>query len=215
MVAVALIFASISTICSYAEKDDQEYQLEQIEIIQVTECEPQQELSSLPDSKEDMPEIKIISQTVEDDNEIPEKMQNDFSENEKIAMGKTVYIEARGECEEGRIAIVSVILNRLKTRSAEYGAENGEVMEVITYPGAFAYPRDMTDEFFINCPEYEICMEAVEKALSGEDPTREHFPEGARHFYSLIEPLSEKEAAKREGIEIYVIGNQAFHNELN
>ena len=88
-------------------------------------------------------------------------------------------------------------------------------MEVITYSGAFAYPKDMTDEFFLNCPEYELCMEAVEKALNGEDPTREYFHEGACHFYSLVEPLSEKEAARREGIDIYVIGNQAFHNDLN
>ena len=76
---------------------------------------------------------------------------------------------------KGRIAIVAVILNRLITGKVEYGAENGNVMEVITYSGAFAYPKDMTDEFFLNCPEYELCMEAVEKALNGEDPTREYF----------------------------------------
>lgn len=151
----------------------------------------------------------------EESEEIQEETQEKFSESEKIAMGKTVYKEARGECEEGRIAIVAVILNRLATGREEYGAENGDVMEVITYPGAFAYPRDMTDEFFINCPEYEICMEAVERAINGEDPTREYFPEGARHFYSLLEPLSEYEAARREGIYQQVIGNQAFHNEFN
>lgn len=159
---------------------------------------------------------QIIQPLDEEDEEDEEKEEAvTFTESEKIAMGKTVYKEARGECEDGRIAIVAVILNRLETGSEEYGAENGNVMEVITYPGAFAYPKDMTDETFINCPEYEMCMAAVEAAISGVDPTRIHFPQGARHFYSLVEELSEKAKANREGVDTYIIGNQAFHNDMN
>ncbi len=174
---------------------------ENIEMKQVTQDKKVVQISAEP--------VKLTAEVIEED------PITAFTESEKIAMGKTVYEEGRGECEEGRISIVAVILNRLKTRSKEYGAENGNVMEVITYPGAFAYPKDMTDDFFINCPEYEICMAAVEDAINGEDPTKAYFSNGAHHFYSIIEPLSEKETAKRENIDIYVIGNQAFHNDMN
>lgn len=157
----------------------------------------------------------VTEEPIDTEQPISEGTRGVFTESEKIAMGKTVYKEARGECEEGRVAVVAVILNRLETGRQEYGAENGNIMEVITYPGAFAYPKDMTDEFFLNCPEYDLCMEAVERAINGEDPTRSHFPDGARHFYSVTEPLSQQEAAKRNGIDKLVIGNQAFHNDFN
>lgn len=221
MVSVALVIMLVGTICAIANVITKEKKEEEIEAIKTVEMKPQQEMSSYP-AEEDLPEIKTISKEENEESkvtanqivEVTDEVPLIFSEAERIAMGKTVYKEARGECEKGRIAIVAVILNRLITGKVEYGAENGNVMEVITYSGAFAYPKDMTDEFFLNCPEYELCMEAVEKALNGEDPTREYFPEGACHFYSLVEPLSEKEAARREGIDIYVIGNQAFHNDL-
>ncbi len=222
MVSVALVIMLVATICAITNVITKQKKEEEIEAIKTVEMKPQQEMSSYP-AEEDLPEIKTISKEENEESkvtanqivEVTDEVPLIFSEAERIAMGKTVYKEARGECEKGRIAIVAVILNRLITGKVEYGAENGNVMEVITYSGAFAYPKDMTDEFFLNCPEYELCMEAVEKALNGEDPTREYFPEGACHFYSLVEPLSEKEAARREGIDIYVIGNQAFHNDLN
>lgn len=222
MVSLALIIMFVGAICALGNVIANQKEEDEIETIKTVEMKPQQEMSSCR-TEEKPQEIRTISKeekeepkvTVNEIVEVTEEIPFIFSEAEKIAMGKTVYKEARGECEKGRIAIVATILNRLMTGKEEYGAENGNVMEVITYPGAFAYPRDMTDDFFLNCPEYNLCMEAVEKALSGEDPTREYFAEGACHFYSLVEPLSEKEAARREGIDIYVIGNQAFHNDLN
>lgn len=216
MVIIALAIVIGCTICSIANSTKHE----EMEAVMTVEIKPLQEMSS--HNTNESPEIQTIGISEKETKvtstqivEVAEEVQLIFSKAEKIAMGKTVYKEARGECEEGRIAVVAVMINRLKTGSAEYGAENGNIMEVITYPGAFAYPKDMTDEFFLNCPEYEICMSAVEAAIAGEDPTKEHFSEGARHFYSVVEPLSEYEAAKREGIDIYVIGNQAFHNDMN
>lgn len=233
--AITLILMLISTICAIANITKSHEEKAKVETVKIVEWKPQQEMSSYR-TEESFPEIRTISKeekeaqstaspimemneeveaTSSPIEESGEQTQVIFSEDEKIAMGKTVYNEARGECEQGRIAIAAVILNRLWTGKAEYGAENGDIMEVITYPAAFAYPKDMTDEFFLNCPEYEICMDAVEAAIAGEDPTKEHFQEGALHFYSLIEELSEKAKAAREGVDTYIIGNQAFHNDMN
>lgn len=213
LIGIVCLIASAATAAKY-EKE------EKFDTIRIVETRHQEELSSCQDKPQEIKTINSAEREADEATsnqfvEVVEEVQFTFSEDEKIAMGKTLYIEARGECKKGRIAVIAVILNRLRSGREEYGAENGNVMEVITYPGAFAYPEDMTDEFFLNCPEYELCMESVEAAIAGEDPTREHFTEGARHFYSLVEPLSESEAAKREGIDIYKIGNQAFHNDMN
>ena len=131
MVSVALVIMIIVTICAIAVITKQKKE-EEIEAIKTVEMKPQQEMSSYP-AEEDLPEIKTISKEENEESkvtanqivEVTDEVPLIFSEAERIAMGKTVYKEARGECEKGRIAIVAVILNRLITGKVEYGAENG------------------------------------------------------------------------------------------
>ena len=59
------------------------------------------------------------------------------------------------------------------------------------------------------------CMEAVEAACKGWDPTRATFPEtGALFFYSP-KNMSEEAMLSRMGVKIHVIGNHDFHVDFN
>ena len=127
---------------------------------------------------------------------------------EKILMAKLVYVEARGECFEGKVAVAAVALNRKYSGRTEFNRNSIE--SVITQPGAFASISGVTQEMLDSVPE---CMEAVEAALKGWDPTRKLFEEGACFFYAPAH-ISEKEMLKRVGIPTLYIGNHAFHNEL-
>ena len=61
--------------------------------------------------------------------------------------------------------------------------------------------------------EYPDCMEAVEVACKGFDPTREVFKQGALYFYSP-KLVTGKEKEIREGIKVMVIGNHNFHYDF-
>lgn len=138
-----------------------------------------------------------------------------FTEEEKLGIGKVVWKESRGEPYDGKVAVAAVVLNRLETGNKLFGASNGSVMDVITYPGAFASINGFYDWDFQHTGEYEECMKAVEDAISGKDPTKEYFSNGALFFYSTVVPLSDAEMANRAGIETYQIGNHAFHEKMN
>ena len=102
MVSVALVIMIIGTICAIAVITKQKKE-EEIEAIKTVEMKPQQEMSSYP-VEEDLPEIKTISKeeneeskvTVNQIVEVTDEVPLIFSEAERIAMGKTVYKEARG-----------------------------------------------------------------------------------------------------------------------
>lgn len=131
-----------------------------------------------------------------------------FTPEEKVMMAKVVYREARGECERGRVAVAAVIINRYL--SGEFGKT---INDVITQPNAFASISRVTDEMLAQLP---WCMEAVELACKGWDPTREWFEDtGALYFYNPEGDLSPEARAAREGVEQYTIGNHNFHIELN
>lgn len=130
-----------------------------------------------------------------------------FSYEEMVMMAKVVYREARGECERGRVAVVAVIINRLL--NGEFG---NSISEVIKQENAFANISCVTDEMLKANPQ---CMEAVELACNGWDPTREWFEDGALFFYNPNGDLSDEARAAREGVEQYAIGNHNFHIELN
>lgn len=157
-----------------------------------------------------------------------------FTFEEQLALGKMVLAEAENQVVElsqkeidklkaegidpetvrlrGLIAVAAVPINRLESRRAEFDAENGNILEVVNKPYAFATNSNMKDEIFMNHPMYEDCMKAVYYAMCGVDPTEEHFGNGgARFFYSLVVPLSSDAAAARENLDIYVIGDHAFH----
>jgi spore germination cell wall hydrolase CwlJ-like protein len=127
---------------------------------------------------------------------------------EKVMMAKVVYREARGECERGRVAVAAVIINRYLN-----GGFGGSISEVVRQTNAFANISYVTDDMLEANPQ---CMEAVELACKGWDPTREWFEDtGALFFYNPNGDLSPEARAAREGVEQYSIGNHNFHVELN
>ena len=79
-------------------------------------------------------------------------------------MAKIVYAESKGEPYEGKVAVASVILNRVLNP----GFPNS-VKEVILQPNAFSCVIDGE----INVVPTEECYNAVYDAIKGNDPTNE------------------------------------------
>lgn len=131
------------------------------------------------------------------------------TDEEKVYMAKLVYAEARGECLEGKVAVAAVILNRYVSGSTWFYRDS--IYDVITQPWQFASISGITEQDLMSVPE---CMEAVEYALKGWDPTRKMFENGACFFYAP-DKISASEAAKRAGVPTLTIGNHAFHNDFN
>lgn len=131
------------------------------------------------------------------------------TDEEKVYMAKLVYAEARGECLAGKVAVAAVILNRFMSNCTWFDRES--IYSVITQPYQFASISGITQSHLDQVPE---CMEAVEYALKGWDPTRELFENGACFFYAP-DKISAAAAAEREGVPTLTIGNHAFHNEFN
>lgn len=131
------------------------------------------------------------------------------TDEEKVYMAKLVYAEARGECLAGKVAVAAVILNRFMSDCTWFDRDS--IYSVITQPYQFASISGITQSHLDQVPE---CMEAVEYALKGWDPTRELFENGACFFYAP-DKISAAAAAEREGVPTLIIGNHAFHNEFN
>ena len=134
-----------------------------------------------------------------------------ISEEDKIMMAKVVWAESRGEPYEGKVAVAAVILNRYSFDENEYDFKNDSIKSVILQKNQFASIKNVTSK---DLDEYPECMQAVEAACKGWDPTRKKFKEGALYFYAP-DLISEEMEAAREGIEILVIGGHNFHIELN
>ena len=85
-------------------------------------------------------------------------------------MAKLVYAESRGEPFEGKVAVASVVLNRV----LDYNFPNS-IRDVIFQPNAFScvYQNNI-----VAYPD-KNCYDAVYSALSGVDPTNE-----ALYFYN-------------------------------
>lgn len=123
-------------------------------------------------------------------------------------MEKVDYAEARGESLKGQISVVAVILNRYI-----YYKGKKSIEEIVTAKNQFAKIDWITQEML---DEYPICKKAVQKAISGQDPTRAKFPKGARYFYEPDSPyISEYQLKIREGVKGLKIGCHIFHNDFN
>ncbi len=133
-----------------------------------------------------------------------------ISYEDKIIMAKVLYKECRGECFKGKVAVAAVILNRLYSGLSEFDTKS--IYAVVTQGAQFADISEVTMEDLDSVPE---CMEAVEAACKGWDPTREMFPEGAKHFYAPKGDIAPYQLAIREGIDELAIGNHNFHNDFN
>ncbi len=138
-----------------------------------------------------------------------------YTHQELLTLAKIIWAEARGESYKGKVSVGAVAMNRLNTKSSEFGAENGSLMEVLLKKWAFADISDLSDEEFKNSDYYDDCIKAALAALAGEDPTKEYFQNGALFFYDIYMDISEKQKRYREGIDTYKIGCHAFHVELN
>lgn len=79
-------------------------------------------------------------------------------------MADLVYAESRGEPFEGKIAVASVVLNRVFSSSFP-----DTISEVILQPNAFSCVKDNT---IIAYPD-QNCYDAVYSALGGNDPTND------------------------------------------
>ena len=79
-------------------------------------------------------------------------------------MAKIVYAESKGEPYEGKIAVASVILNRVLSS----GFPNS-IKEVVLQPQAFSCVVNGE----INVTPTEECYNAVYDAIEGNDPTNE------------------------------------------
>jgi N-acetylmuramoyl-L-alanine amidase len=79
-------------------------------------------------------------------------------------MAKLVYAESRGEPFEGKVAVASVVLNRVLTPKFP-----NTVHDVIFQPKAFSCVKNGD---IIASPD-EICYSAVYEAIRGTDPTNE------------------------------------------
>ena len=165
------------------------------------------ELKEEDDSKEDS--------NLEED-AVPEKMLSadgpgevyyyNVSEEDKVLMAKLVWKEARGEPLKGKVAVAAVILNRY-CYGEDRDFKRESIESVITQPGQFASIKNVTMADLDLVPE---CMEAVEAACKGWDPTRECFSQGALYFYAH-DSVSGYQKEIRQGLKIMVIQNHSFH----
>lgn len=79
-------------------------------------------------------------------------------------MAKLVYAESRGEPFEGKVAVASVVLNRVISP-----AFPNSIKEVIYEPHAFSCVKNNS---IIANPD-QNCYDAVYEAIKGKDPTKE------------------------------------------
>lgn len=155
------------------------------------------------ESKSDSPiydwkfETKTDERIYGEDLSFGDEITEQFSYEEKLLMAKVVYAEARGECYKGQVGVAATILNRYYSKSDEF--DNESISSVIFQPGAYAPIDDISDE------EAEICMQAVESAIGGYDPT-----EGSTFFYNP-DGIDGYQAEVREGVPYIQIGNHRFH----
>lgn len=133
-----------------------------------------------------------------------------LSYEEKVYIAKVVYAESRGECFEGQVAVAATVLNRYTSDDKRFCRDS--IYSVVTQSGQYASISGITIEDLNTVPS---CMEAVEAACKGWDPTRVQFSEGAKFFFNPDGDLSEQARKEREGIETYRIGAHLFHNDFN
>lgn len=87
-----------------------------------------------------------------------------LSEEDIYLMSQIVYAESKGEPFEGKVAVASVILNRVLSPSFPNSIE-----EVVFQPRAFSCVVDGT----ITVEPTQDCFDAVHEAINGNDPTGE------------------------------------------
>jgi N-acetylmuramoyl-L-alanine amidase len=108
-------------------------------------------------------------------------------------LAHAIYGEARGEPYEGKVAVASVVLNRVE--SAQFG---NSIREVIMQPGAFTALRD--GQYYLQ-PD-DASYEAAKAAFNGWDPTN-----GAVYYWN---PVTATDEWVHTRTIIKTIGNHVF-----
>lgn len=188
--------------------------------VETTEPEAETETEETTEATEILPEViaGVDLITVSEVKQTPtisaygpgEEYYYDLSEEDKIYIAKVVYQEARGESFEGQVAVAAVILNRYVSNDSRFSTSS--IYSVVTQSGQFASIDGVT---MTNLNAVPSCMEAVEAACKGWDPTRVVFEDGAKFFFNPDGDLSARARYERNGVETYQIGNHLFHNEMN
>lgn len=105
---------------------------------------------------------------ISDDEYVEVFSQNDrmiyLTQDDIYLMSQIVYAESKGEPFEGKVAVASVILNRVLSPNFPNTVE-----EVVFQRNAFSCVIDNE----INVSPSQECFDAVYEAISGHDPTRE------------------------------------------
>lgn len=127
---------------------------------------------------------------------------------DKVNLEKVVFKEAAVEPFEGKVAVAAVVLNRWV--SGDQLFDTSSVTAVIVQKYQFASIANVTQKDLDAVPD---CAKAVELALKGWDPTRVAFENGAKFFYQPDITYG-NEFDRRQGIEVYKIGNHLFHNDF-
>ena len=110
-------------------------------------------------------------------------------------MAKLVYGESRGEPFEGKVAVASVVLNRVQSPDFP-----NSIKEVILEPRAFSCVKNNS----IKANPDQNCYDAVYEAIKGKDPTNE-----ALFFYNpKISTCSWMKAIQK--IDSLAIGQHVF-----
>jgi len=185
-----------------SESSGKDYETEEQEVVE----EPKE--TEAP-TQEVIPTIAPLPEPRLSAYEAGEVYYYEFSYEDKLLIAKTVYQEARGECFEGQVAVASVVINRYFSDDPFF--ENDSIYSVVTQDWQFADITGVTEEDLANCPS---CMEAVEAACRGWDPTRKLFDGGATYFFEL-EGLSDYQRSIRTDIEELIIGKHHFHIDFN
>ncbi|MDP4143661.1 MAG: cell wall hydrolase [Bacillota bacterium] len=110
-------------------------------------------------------------------------------------MARVVYAESNAEPYEGKIAVASVILNRLENPKFPKTVEG-----VITQKNAFSCVKNGR----VNASPDKTCYQAVYDAIDGKDPT----PSALFFYNPRISTSSWMKNIKKENIR--VIGNHVF-----
>lgn len=131
------------------------------------------------------------------------KEQEEQVRKQKIStVAKVIYVEARGECMDGKIAVGATLINRQKSK--EFPDELSDIIEA-----GYADISWVTDEMVAKNPE---CIEAAERAVAGEDPLAEWLGGPTYYFYNPTK-CSEEQLEKRASISVkYQIGDHVFYS---
>lgn len=161
-----------------------------------------------------LPEKEVQSTTTVKSEEVAKPAQKETEKNdeqtsgyeykvtpaERKAIEKLVYVESRGEPHKGKVATAAVVLNRVKSKQFA-----NDVMSVITAKNQFAKCGWVTQK---HLDKYPDIAKAVDEALKGADPTKEHWKDGALYFFA---PKYVSAGYKQRHPDVYVIGGHAFH----